>query len=124
MTKHERLQAFNNSVLNNFSCWRILSPFQGIPDEWTAKVEVLNGCGVAGAASKVATKLKKAGFRIARTDNAPRFNYAQNRIINHKGNIQSVKRLAKLLKCKDIKDGTASEDGVDVTVIVGRNYNR
>ncbi len=35
-----------------------------VEQDLSASVEVLNGCGVAGAAGRVADRLKSAGFRL------------------------------------------------------------
>ena len=97
--------------------------FQGKTSEEDPKIEVLNGSGIAGAAIKVADKLKKAGFDVTRTDNASSFNYNQSCVISHKGKGEPVQRIAKLLRCEDIREESKSGDSADITVIVGRNYN-
>jgi len=86
-----------------------------------AKVEVLNGSGVVGAAKKVADKIKQAGFDVTRTDNAKRFDYSNCCIITRKGKSAPVERLARLLNCSDIREETATGNEVDITVIVGRD---
>lgn len=90
--------------------------------EVSARVEVLNGCGVTGAAGKVAEKLKEAGFDVARTENAPTSDYDQSCVITYSGKTEPVERIAALLRCDDIREDTSSRD-VDITVIVGRNYS-
>ncbi len=98
--------------------------FQGSVGGDSAKVEVLNGSGVVGMANKVADQLKKAGFEVTRTSNAPNFKYDQSCIITHKGKTEPVQRIAKLLKCDDIREDVPHAPGAaDVTVIVGRNYS-
>ena len=97
--------------------------FQGVPGEENAKIEVLNGSGIRGAAVKVADRLKEAGFEVTRTDNAPNFDYNRCCIITHKGKTEPVQRIAKLLNCDDIREEHAPNDAIDVTVIVGRDYN-
>ena len=97
--------------------------FQGIPEEEKARIEVLNGSGIRGAAIKVADRLKEAGFEVTRTDNASNFDYSRCCIITHKGKTEPVQRIAKLLNCEDIREENGSNDAIDVTVIVGRDYN-
>jgi LCP family protein required for cell wall assembly len=92
--------------------------FQELP----AKVEVLNGSGVSGAAGRVADQLRQAGFEVERTDNAPKSDYGRSMVITHKGKTEPAQRIAKLLRCDDIVQGRESKDGIDITVIVGRNY--
>lgn len=97
--------------------------FESTPMDDSAKVEVLNGSGVTGAARKVADKLREAGFDVARTDNAPSSDYNQCQIITHKGKTEPVQRLAKLLGCDDIREEPTGAAGVDVTIIVGRDIS-
>lgn len=99
---------------------------QQTPDQQTqqqARIEVLNGSGIAGAAHKVADQLTKAGFEVARTDNAPKTNYRNCCIIAHKGRTEPVERIAQLLRCDNIREESSSDNSVDVTVIVGRKFS-
>lgn len=93
--------------------------FKALPAQ-PAKVEVLNGSGISGAAVKVADKLKDAGYEVTRTDNAESFDYAKCCIIARNGKTEPVQRLAKMLQC-DVKEDDQAGDA-DVTVIVGRNF--
>jgi LCP family protein required for cell wall assembly len=97
--------------------------FEGTPGQQVmAKVEVLNGSGIAGAATRVADKLKSAGFNVTRTSNADKFDYTRCCILAKQCKSEPVQRLAKLLRCNDIREDTL-HDGIDATVIVGRDYN-
>lgn len=96
--------------------------FQGPVGEKAAKVEVLNGSGIKGAASKVADKLKEAGFEVTRTDNAPEFDHQKCKIIARGSVEEPVNRIARLLNCDDISKEDISDGQADVTVIVGRDF--
>ncbi len=89
--------------------------------EDTASVEVLNGSGVAGAAGKVAERLRQAGFEVTRTDNADTSSYGESCVIKHKGKTEPAQRVAALLNCTDVQEDATKTDGADITVIVGRN---
>jgi LCP family protein required for cell wall assembly len=96
----------------------------GIEEDSNATVEVLNGCGVVGAAGKVAQKLQKAGFQVTKQGNAPGFTYDKCQVISRKGNTTGVQRIASLLNCTDIRTeakGSKAKGLPDVTVIVGRD---
>lgn len=98
--------------------------FEGATDEdSSASVEVLNGCGVAGAAGRVAEKLQNAGFQVTKQGNAQGFTYDRCRVITRKGNNPGVQRIASLLHCTDIREESKREGLPDVTVIVGRDYS-
>ena len=97
--------------------------FEGSSEEdLTASVEVLNGSGVAGAAGKVAEKLKSEGFSVTKQGNAPDFTYDRCCVITRKGNTAGVLRIAKLLNCTDVREEAKADGRPDVTVIVGRDY--
>lgn len=106
--EEDLIQAVNRTLL-----------FQALPAE-SAKVEVLNGSGISGAAGKIADKLKEAGYEVTRTDNADSFDYDKCCIIARNGKTEPVQRLAELLHC-DVKEEDITGDA-DVTVIVGRNF--
>lgn len=95
--------------------------FEG-EEEDDSTVEVLNGCGVAGVAGRVADKLQKAGFQVTKQGNAPEFTYDRCCVISRNGRTPGVQRIASLLNCRDIR--TEAKDGKslpDITVIVGRD---
>ncbi len=96
--------------------------FAPLKEETVDGVEVLNGCGTAGVADKVAQLLTDEGFSISRTDNAPSFDYKRCFIITRKGKIEPVQRIAKLLDCDDIREEDADKGDVDVTVVVGKDF--
>lgn len=99
---------------------RFEGPTEG---EGNASVEVLNGCGVAGAAGVVADKLTKAGFQVTKQGNAPAFGYDRCQVITRGGSPSGVQRLASLLKCTDIREESKTQGRPDITVIVGRDYS-
>jgi LCP family protein required for cell wall assembly len=101
--------------------------FEGpIEEDEDTTVEVLNGCGVAGAAGRVANKLQKAGFQVTKQGNADDFDHDRCRVITRKGNTPGVQRIASLLNCSDIRTESKSPNDAhlaDVTVIVGRDFS-
>lgn len=88
-----------------------------------ARVEVLNGSGVPGAAGKVADKLKSEGFQVTKQGNAPDFGYDRCCVITRKGQTASVLRIVKLLNCSEVREEAKGAGKADVTVIVGRDYS-
>lgn len=98
--------------------------FEGVAeDDMTASVEVLNGCGVPGVASKIADKLQKAGFTVTKQGNAPGFEYDRCQVITRKGSTAGVLAIVKLLNCTDLRQEKKGKGLPDVTVIIGRDYS-
>jgi hypothetical protein len=60
-----------------------------------AAVLVLNGNGVAGAASTAAAHLQGLGYRIAATRNATRHDYARSMVMYAPGYAKEARRLAR-----------------------------
>ncbi|NLM52037.1 MAG: LCP family protein [Firmicutes bacterium] len=86
-------------------------------------VEVLNGCGVPGAAGEVAEMLQGEGFAVKRTGNADHFNYERSQVISRTSNIDVAKEVAILVANAQLLKDEISESDVLVTVIVGKNYH-
>jgi len=96
--------------------------FQGFSGDYLATIEVLNGSGIKGAAGKVAEKLERAGYQVARTDNATSFDYERCCVIARTTDSENAKRIADLLGSCDVKQEPNSATDIDVTVIVGSTY--
>lgn len=91
-------------------------------DDMTASVEVLNGCGAPGAASRVADILQKAGFTVTKQGNVPGFGYDRCQVITRKGNTAGVLAIVKMLNCTDVREEEKTSGSADITVIIGRDY--
>ena len=86
-------------------------------------VEVLNGCGVPGAAGEVAEMLEGEGLAIIRTGNADNFNYERSQVISRTANVDLAKEVAVLVPNAQLLKEEINETDVLVTVIVGKNYH-
>ena len=87
------------------------------------RVEVLNGSGRVGTARPVAEVLIRHGYRVVRTDNADRTDYAESLFIAQGLDNQPAARLARnLLGAGEVVlQDRAASGVVDVSVIVGRD---
>lgn len=90
-----------------------------------AKVEVLNGAGVAGLAQSTAEWLKRQGVNVVAYDTADRSDYPTSMIINHTGKLYTARWLAQTFRVPDGSVLSSSESGgaVDVTVILGQDWS-
>jgi hypothetical protein len=86
-------------------------------------VIVLNGNGVAGAASVAAERVQRRGYIIAGTTNAPRTNFRRSLVMYRPGREAEAQRLARDLKVKRVAplDGIRMADlqGAHVALIIG-----
>jgi len=89
--------------------------------ENVAKVEVLNGSGVAGLGRDAADQLELSGYIVMSVGNADSQNYENTQILvhrSHKGEIE----IARLIGSTRVIFDDKKESPVDITVIVGRDY--
>lgn len=95
----------------------------------TLRVDVENGSTVAGAAHRVATALKQAGFTIGEVGNAPRSDYAATEIHEHssvtfagakvRAALPPVVHAAMVVPDPSPSAAPTASPSSDVTVIVG-----
>lgn len=105
---------------------RLLQPSPAGGSGAVARVEVLNGSGIYGLAKAAADRLQQSGYTVTSTGNAPSFDYASSQIIVHNEKASAVE-IAQLVGASDIRTddaGKAATDGVDITVIIGKDYRQ
>ncbi len=98
---------------------------QEIKDRRPLKVEVLNGNGVAGLATKTARYLKNKKMVVTNVSNSQSFNYKDTVIVDWKGNLEKSMRLAKLLDIEpdNIVVYDRQEKPLDITLVLGKNWD-
>lgn len=87
------------------------------------RVEVLNGCGVSGAASVLAGYLRDRSFDVKNTDNADSWNYTETIVISRTGEMDVAEQIADALGIKDVVLLKNGQDLYNVTVIAGSNFS-
>jgi hypothetical protein len=96
--------------------------------DWSSlKIDVLNGCGVAGVAAKAEKWLVKGGYKVRITENADRHDYEFSFLQDRSGHLDAAIELAEALKIspdqiQELK-GTPSPY-TDLTLVLGKDYKR
>lgn len=85
------------------------------------KIEVLNGGGIPGAATKAADTLKGQGYDIVKIGNVSGITYNNTQIINRTDDKSVVDNLKKMFKNAIVVDDTGGNNDADVTIILGKN---
>lgn len=86
------------------------------------KLEVLNGSGQSKALQKVVDELEGAGYKVSRTGSTN--STAKTTIINKKDVKETLlKNIKDTIGVGTISDSQSSSSKVDVTVIIGKDYN-
>jgi hypothetical protein len=90
------------------------------------KVEILNDCGIKGAADGIARAMKRPGIEILFVGNAPRYRYRGTRIQSSVGTPVVLQEILEQMGIPEssVEVVPAGRRKADVTVIVGRDYRK
>ena len=84
-------------------------------------IEVLNGSGISNKLQKVVDQLKGAGYKVTRTGNTT--TTAKTTIVNKKNVKESLlKNMQNVLGAGTISNSESSSSKVDVTIIIGKDF--
>ncbi|MCD6363875.1 MAG: LCP family protein [Synergistetes bacterium] len=85
-------------------------------------VEVLNGNGLLGAASKVRKILEGYGYRVIKVGNADRLDYSITKIVDNTGrNLEVAKRIVKILGYGVAISERRKDSSFSITIILGKD---
>ncbi len=91
------------------------------------RLQVLNGCGVAGIAGRIGKWLDKNGYDVVDVGNADRQDYHNSRILDRSGNLTAARELAGLLGLSETRIKRLNlmpEPEIDLTLIVGKDNGK
>jgi len=88
------------------------------------QLDVLNGCGAKGAASKVTNFLRSQGFDVVEMKNYKVSTMAKTLVVDRVGDMSAARRVAAALDVSDknIVQQLNPDYFVDVSVIIGADY--
>ena len=88
------------------------------------QLEVLNGCGIPGIASRFTGTLRQYGFDVVETGNFDHYNLTKSLVISRSGEMENAYRVARALGISD--DQILREESpdfyLDVTLVIGSDY--
>lgn len=89
------------------------------------QVEVLNGCGVAGVATRFTNALRKTGFDVVESGNFDSFDVEKSFVIDRTGNLENAERVAVALGIdrKQVIQEISKQFFLDASVVIGSDYN-
>lgn len=89
------------------------------------QVEVLNGCGIAGAGDVITNSLRQKGFDVISTGNYQTFDMDETIIIDRIGIIDNGYRVADSLGItrKNVITQINRNLLLDVSIIIGKDFN-
>lgn len=88
------------------------------------QLEVLNGCGVPGLATRFTGSLRSFGFDVVETGNFDHFNVENSYVIARTGTIENARRVASALGISEqfIIRESSPEFYLDVTLVLGADF--
>lgn len=86
------------------------------------RIQVLNGCGVAGAADKMTDFLRIKKFNVANTGNASSWNYPFTLVVSHTKDMTIADQIAAALNTPPVVLMRKEDRAYDATVIIGPDF--
>ncbi|HUI10340.1 MAG TPA: LytR C-terminal domain-containing protein [Bacteroidota bacterium] len=96
----------------------------GSPARSTIQLDVLNGCGVAGAGTAMTAYLRARGFDVVEYRNYRNFDVQETLVIDRAGSRENAEKVAYALGvgAGNIIQQINEDYYVDVSVLIGRDY--
>jgi hypothetical protein len=102
----------------------------GNPEEWNLitqaiQVEVRNGCGVPGVATKFTSRLRKFGFDVVESGNFETFDIPKTLVIDRSGNLENARRVAQAIgvQPEQVIQEISPDFFLDATVVIGADFS-
>lgn len=88
------------------------------------QLEVLNGCGVPGIATRYTGSLREFGFDVVETGNFDHFEVENSIVISRSGNLENAQRVAQALGISEnrVIREQSPEFYLDVTLVIGADF--
>jgi len=96
----------------------------GAPEGETIQLDVMNGCGIEGAAQVVTSYLRARGYDVVEMKNYRTFDVQHSLIVDRRGNRKTAEQVAYALgvRKENIVSQLNQDYYVDVSVVVGRDF--
>jgi anionic cell wall polymer biosynthesis LytR-Cps2A-Psr (LCP) family protein len=104
-------------------------------EELDVVIEILNGTGVNGLASRTSQVFQSFGYEVANIGNYERSDVEKTRVIDKTGNISQAQRVASIIECSNVVseiipvetaeiDFTEiAEEKTDLVIILGKDFD-
>lgn len=106
---------------------RWLRPVEEQPppvEQKVIRVEVLNGCGVAGLAGEVTDFLRLKGFDVVNVGNAETFDFPETLVVDRVGDMPGAWQVARAVGIDNVIQQKEEDLLLDVTLILGKDYQQ
>lgn len=88
------------------------------------QLEVLNGCGVTGIATRFTDRLREYGFDVVETGNYDHFDVSKTFVVSRNGQMENAYRVANALGIsrEQVLREQSPDFYLDVTLIIGSDF--
>lgn len=88
------------------------------------QLEVLNGCGVPGIATRFTDRLREYGFDVVESGNFDHFNVEKSFVISRSGQMENAHRVARAIGISEqhIIMESSPDFYLDVTLVIGSDF--
>lgn len=88
------------------------------------QLEVLNGCGITGIATRFTDRLREYGFDVVETGNYDHFDVSETFVISRSGQMENAYRVANALGIsrEQVIREQSPDFYLDVTLVIGTDY--
>lgn len=100
------------------------APVVKVKRTYKGDVEVLNSCGMQGAAAKMRSYLRDNGFDIVSSRNDRLQNYDETVLVLRNPEWEGAKALAQALKTDNVLIVHSDRAVVDAAVYIGKDFNQ
>jgi hypothetical protein len=89
------------------------------------QMQVLNGAGVPGLATRYTGSLRQYGFDVVETGNFDHFNVENTIVISRNGRMENARRVARAIGVSEqyIIREESPDFYLDITLVIGADYN-
>ncbi|MBI1799420.1 MAG: LytR C-terminal domain-containing protein [Candidatus Eisenbacteria bacterium] len=88
------------------------------------RVQVLNGSGEGGVASRVASYLREGGYQVVEVRNAERSDYFATLVVSRRSDLEAARSVARYLGGPPVIRQEWESDLAEVTVVLGSDRSR
>lgn len=88
------------------------------------RIQILNGCGIRGAAHEISDFLRSHHFDVKNIGNADNWNFPETLIISRTKETEVAQQVAITLSTDNIIFIRNQETRYDVTIIIGNDYKK
>lgn len=88
------------------------------------QIEVLNGAGIPGLATRFTSSLRQFGFDVVETGNFDHFNVTNTLVISRNGEMENARRVARAIGISEqfILREESPDFYLDVTLVIGADF--